>query len=179
MTSYVQFDVWQSTAGVNRQSVLQTKYALKTSTWSSSVSNDTTYDVPGLSVTITPYFSTSLILITTTLYAGSQNMYNIKYRLARNGTYPIQGDAESGRPRSTGYINQYTSAGYAEYGVGNVGGTHIDTPGSTSAITYSVQLGSYGSQAIYLNRSYTYQNNAASGYDPVPVSSIIVQEIAQ
>ena len=179
MPSYGQFDIWQNTAGVNRQTVLQMKYAMKSSTWSATVSNDTTYDVTGLSVIIPPYFTSSLILITTTLYVASNNMYNLKYRLARNGAYPIQGDAEGGRPRSTGYINQYTAGGYAEYGVGNVGGTHIDTPTSTSAITYSVQLGSYGSQTIYLNRSATFQNQPASGYDNVPVSSIIVQEIAQ
>jgi len=179
MPSFGQFDIWQNTAGVNRQTILQTKYAMKTSTWSATAGNDTTYDVTGLSVIITPYFTTSLILVTTTLYVGASNMYNLKYRLARNGSYPIQGDAEGGRPRSTGYINQYTSAGYAEYGVGNVGGTHIDTPTSTSAITYSVQLGTYGSQTIYLNRSATFQNQPASGYDNVPVSSIIVQEISQ
>jgi hypothetical protein len=177
--SVIKANRWQTTSGTTLGTVLQTKYAMKTNTWSVTPGNDTTYDVTGLSVTITPFFATSIIIITTTLYVGSTNMYNLKYRLARNGTYPIQGDAEGGRPRSTGYINQYTSAGYAEYGVGNVGGIHVDTPATVGALTYSVQLGSYGAQTIFLNRSATFQNNPASGYDNVPVSTIIVQEIQQ
>jgi hypothetical protein len=106
-------------------------------------------------------------------------MYNLKYRLSRNGTYPIQGDAEGGRPRATGYLNVYDADTDSTYGVANVGGVHVDTPATTSPLVYSVQLGSYASQIIYLNRSSAWQNQPASGYDNVPVSSIIVQEIAQ
>lgn len=177
--SVIKANKWQNTSGVTLGTVLQTKYAQKTSTWSVTVSNDTTYDVPGLSVTMTPYFANSIILVTTTLYVGSNNMYNLKYRLSRNGTYPIQGDAEGGHPRSTGYLNVYDADTDSTYGVANVGGIHVDTPSTISVLTYTVQLGSYGGQTIYLNRSNAWQNQPASGYDNVPVSSIIVQEIAQ
>lgn len=170
---------FQTLSGQTMGTVLQTKYVQKTNTWSVTVSNDTTYDVTGLSLSLTPFFSTSIILITTTLYVGTNNMYNLKYRIARNGTYPIQGDAEGGRPRATGYLNVYDADSDSTYGVANVGGVHVDTPATTSALTYSVQLGSYASQIIYLNRSATWQNAPASGYDNVPVSSLIIQEIAQ
>ena len=151
----------------------------KTNTWSSAVTNDVSYDVTGLSITITPFFVTSLILITTTLWVGTDNMYNLKYRLSRNGTYPIQGDAEGGRPRATSTLNTYDADTDSGYNLVNIGGTHVDTPASTSALTYTVQLGSYNGHTIYLNRSVNFQNQPASGYDTVPVSSIIVQEIAQ
>jgi len=170
---------FQTLSGQTMGTVIQTKYIQKTNTWSQTVSNDTTYDVPGLSLSITPFFSTSIILITTTLYVGSNNMYNLKYRIARNGTYPIQGDAEGGRPRSTGLLNTYDADTDSTYNTANIGGVHVDTPATTGALTYSVQLGMYGANTIYLNRSQGFQNAPASGYDNVPVSSLIVQEIAQ
>lgn len=170
---------FQTLSGQTMGIVLQTRYIQKTNTWSQTGNNDVTFDVPGLSLSITPFFSTSIILITTTLYVGSNNMYNLKYRIARNGTYPIQGDAEGGRPRSTGLLNTYDADTDSTYNVANIGGVHVDTPNSTSALIYSVQLGMYGTNPIYLNRSQQWQNLPASGYDNVPVSSLIVQEIAQ
>jgi hypothetical protein len=177
--SIIRTNKLQTVAGSTMQTVLQTKYAQKTNTWSSAVVNDVSYDVTGLSVTITPFFSTSIILITTTLWVGTDNMYNLKYRLSRNGTYPIQGDAEGGRPQATGTLNMYDADTDSGYNLGNIGGTHIDTPATTNPLTYTVQLGSYNGHTIYLNRSVNFQNQPASGYDTVPVSSIIVQEIAQ
>jgi hypothetical protein len=183
MPSYGQFDVWQNTAGVNRQTVVQTKYVHKGSTFSASVSGDSFYDVTGMSIVITPNFTNSLILLKTTLWVGTTN-YQIKYRISRsiNGSvsYPILGDAEGGRPQATGMANYYSAVSSdMYYNVGSVGGTHIDVPGTISAITYSVQISSYSGQTVYLNRSPTWQNNAAAGYDSVPVSSFIIQEILQ
>jgi hypothetical protein len=58
------------------------------------------------------------------------------------------------------------------------GGIHHDSPATTSAITYQVQVGGYtGSPIVYLNRSETFQN-LANDYDTVPVSTITLMEIA-
>lgn len=160
--------------------VLQTVYTHKTSTFSVACSGNTLYDVTGLAATITPTSTTSLILVQTTIYmGGNQNAYNFRYQLKRNGTAVIVGDAEGGRPVSTGYMNVYDSiAQDGAYQVTNVGGVHMDTPASTSALTYQVAIAGYNGSTVYLNRSATWQNSFANGYDSVPVSSIILMEIA-
>lgn len=160
--------------------VLQTVYTHKTSTWSAVCSGNTLYDVTGLAATITPTSANSLILVQTTIYVGAnQNAYNLRYQLRRNGSNIIVGDAEGGRVVSTGYVNPYdddaTTGGYQ---VANVGGVHMDAPASTSALTYQVAVAGYSGSTIYLNRSHNWQNSPAGGYDSVPVSSIILMEIA-
>lgn len=179
--SIIKANKWQTATGSTVGTVLQTKYVHKTNTWSATCSGATMYDVTGLAVTITPYFATSLILITATLYVGAnQNSYNLRYTIKRNSVTPILGDAEGGRAQSTGYVNPYdndTTTG--AYQVANVGGVHMDAPATTSALTYQVQVAGYSGSTIYLNRSHNWQNNPALGYDSQPVSSLIIQEIAQ
>ena len=165
--------------------VLQVVHTAKTSTFvgTSVLDNGGLFiDVTGLSASITPLLATSKILIMTTLYMGittSSGGYQQSYRLKRTigGTvaFPILGDAEGGRPRATGRINNYS---VNQYWMALNGGTHYDSPATTSAITYQVQLGGYASSPVmYLNRSETFQV-LANEYDTVPVSTITLMEIA-
>jgi hypothetical protein len=166
-------------------SVLQVVHQTKTSTFTgTSVVDNGGYfiDVTGLSATITPTSSSSKILIMSTLYIGTttassgyQHTYRLKRTIGGTTTFPILGDAEGGRPQATGRINMY---GTNTYFMGLQGGTHQDSPATTSAITYQVQLGGYSSSPIvYLNRSETFQNSAGN-YDNVPVSTLTLMEIA-
>jgi hypothetical protein len=170
---------------VNAGGVLQVVQTAKTSTFvGTSVLDNGGYfiDVTGLSASITPVSTSNKILIFATLYVGVTQVssgYQQSYRLKRTiggvTTFPILGDAESGRPRATGRINMYTSNTYF---MGLHGGVHQDSPNTTSAITYQVQLGGYNASPImYLNRSETFQNSA-NDYDTVPVSTLILMEIA-
>jgi hypothetical protein len=55
--------------------------------------------------------------------------------------------------------------------------SHADYPGTTSALTYQIQLASpYLSIAAHVNRQ---ENNADAAYIQFPASSITVMEIAQ
>lgn len=170
-------------------SILQVVHTSKTNTFTgTSVVDNGGYfiDVTGLSATITPTLSTSRILILTQLYVGSQSTgsgYQQSYRLKKTvggvTSFPILGDAESNRPRSTGTVNMYNnSAGASQYNMASLAGTHQDSPATTSAITYQVQLGGYSSApAVFLNRSGAFQV-LAGDYDTVPVSTITLMEIA-
>ena len=185
------FDV--ASRGITRGSmpagaILQVVHVSKTNTFvGTSVVDNGGYfiDVTGLSATITPSSSTSTILIITDMYMGVTNTaggYNQTYRLKRTiggtATFPILGDVEGGRPRATGRINQYQGAGTVQYSMAMMSGTHQDSPATTSAITYQVQLGGYsGGTVVYLNRSETFQAQA-NDYDNVPVSTITLMEIA-
>jgi hypothetical protein len=180
--SIVRADVWQTAAGVAQNSVLQVARAVKTNTWSAATAGNNFYDVTGLSVTITPRFANSLIVLMSTLYLSTSNAYQQKWRYTRNGSTFLLGDAEGGRPQATGMVNTYYAVGGldgAQYQVNQAGGTHWDLPGSTAALTYQIQAAAYSGQTIFLNRNSGWQNAPASGYDAVPVSSLIVMEIAQ
>ena len=165
--------------------VLQVVYTQKTNTFSgTSVLDNGGYyiDVTGLSASITPISTSSRILIIANMYGGASgagSFYQLSYRLKRTigatVSFPILGDAEGGRPRATGRINNYNSNTYF---MSTLGGTHQDSPATTSAITYQLQLGGYSvGPIVYLNRSETFQN-LADNYDTVPVSTITLMEIA-
>jgi hypothetical protein len=169
-------------------SILQVVHVTKTNTFAgTSVLDNGGYfvDVTGMSATITPTSSTSTILILTNLYIGVTNTaggYQQNFRLKRTisatVTFPILGDAEGGRPRTTGRVNNYLNTTAAQYQMSMLSGTHQDSPATTSAITYQVQIGGYsGGTAVYLNRAETFQVSA-NDYDNVPVSTITLMEIA-
>ena len=171
--------------GVGVGKVLQVVYTSKPSTFvGTSVLDNGAYfiDVTGLSAAITPTSATSKILIFATLFIGAttasggyQQSYRLKRTIGGVVSFPILGDAEGGRPRGTGRINLYSPTTYA---MNMNGGTHQDTPSTTSAITYQVQLGGYSaSPIVYLNRAETFQNGA-NDYDVVPVSTLTLMEIA-
>jgi hypothetical protein len=182
MPSYGQFDVWQSTAGVNRQTVLQVVSTNKTNTFSgTSVQTGSGFfiDVPGMTATITPTSSTSKILVMLSMYVGvttASSGYQQNVRIRRNSSYPIIGDLEGVRPRVSARINMYAINTYT---MQVISGCWLDSPASTSALTYQVELGGYtASPIVYVNRQETYQNSS-NDYDGVPVSSITLMEISQ
>ena len=164
-------------------SVIQAVYVQKTDTFSgTSVLDNGGYfiDVTGMSASITPTSASNKILIITSLYGSNVYGYNFSYRLKRTiggvTTFPIVGTSEGGRPVTTGRSNAYDPT-YGIYSTQNTGGTHQDSPNTTSAITYQIQIGGYSSDAtVYLNRSHQFQVNA-NDYDTIPVSTITLLEI--
>jgi hypothetical protein len=96
-------------------------------------------------------------------------------RVKRNGTYPILGISEGGRPTTSARINMY---GLNTYAMQQFGGFYLDSPSSTSPQTYQIELGGYsGGTVVYVNRSETWQVDA-NNYDSVPVSTLTLMEIS-
>lgn len=165
-----------STLTANSGKVLQVGYVAKADTWSATTSGNNFYTVPGLSVTITPSSTTNKILLTPSLYAGVSS-YQMKFRFLRNGTPVILGAGEGGRPVTTGVVNSYDTTSAQQYQLSFIGGTYMDSPNTTSAVTYDVQMAAYDTQTVYLNRNAAWQNSIAGGYDATPVSTLTVMEI--
>jgi hypothetical protein len=181
--SIIRADQWQRSNGTNLGTVLQTKYVHKTNSWSGAPAGDTYLEIPGMSISITPFSLTSWFLINVTLFCStSASGYHEKFRIVRNGSTPnaLLGDAEGGRPRATGMINIYNAGNSdGQYNVGFLGGTWVDTPATTSPLTYRIDAAAYNGNTFYLNRSTAWQNQPTLGYDAMPVSSMIIMEIAQ
>lgn len=135
-------------------------------------------DTPGMSVTITPSSASNKILVTVDMKgAGTMDFSVIRSRLLRNSTPIYVGDAASNRPQSMGQF-YISSGGAGQHYLAQLGGTFLDSPSTTSAVTYKVQIGADGTtQIVYVNR--TQGDRDAIWYDSRVASSITVMEIAQ
>ena len=149
--------------------VIQVLQTLKTDTFTLSGTNVFT-DITGISLSITPTSTSSRILINTFIPVAVDNGYNVHLRLMRDSTAICIGDASSNRPRSTwqGFFN--TNEDQWPVSI-----QFLDSPATTSAITYKVQMKS-GVQC-YVNRTSTDRDTV--NFDARTASTIIVMEIAQ
>ena len=153
-------------------SVLQVLQTVKTDTFSTT--SQTFVDVTGLSVSITPTSSSSKILIQyTTNTCADATSTGYSMRLVRDSTAIFVGDAAGVRPQATvagSSLNIYDNSA--------VSGSYLDSPATTSAVSYKVQMTcTNGTPAIYVNRTIGDRNTV--NYDARYASSIIVMEIAQ
>jgi hypothetical protein len=151
-------------------SVLQVVQAVKTDTLSS---NSTSFvDITGLSVSITPSSASSKIFVfsTTPVGGNSGDQYNL--RLVRDSTAIFIGNSAGSRT-------------LAFYGIDSsaIGSTavlpqtivYLDSPSTTSSVTYKIQGKTNGGTTWYVNRS---SDDSDATYRTRTASSIIVMEIA-
>ena len=153
--------------------VVQVQSTTKTDTFQKA-SGDTFQDVTGLSVSITPKFSTSKILV---LYDMSWSTSNghMSCRLMRDSTPIKVGDANSNRTQCTGGMRMLSDE---KYEMRSETAVFLDSPSTTSATTYKVQWTqtfSSSGESQYINRSY---NDGDSDDRNRGASSITVMEIA-
>ena len=151
--------------------VIQVFSDVKTGT--SSTTSTSFTDIPGLEVSITPKSSSSKILVTYSVNIGTDDANFGYLRLVRDSTAIIVGN-------SSGTRVPVTSQYYAENNEGNIGGrsfTFLDSPSTTSQVTYKVQFRCATSGTVTINKSFRDSNN--SGYDSRAPSTITVMEIAQ
>lgn len=150
--------------------VLQVVSATKTDT--SSTGSSTFANAAGLSVTITPSSTTSKILVTGHIaLSWDSGIAKTAARITRNGTAIAIGDASGVKRRATGtfYIP------VESYGTIPIPINHLDSPATTSAVTYNWQFSNLdGNGVVYINRGDTWPDTVISG---TSVSSITVMEI--
>jgi hypothetical protein len=160
-------------------SVLQVQSTTKTDTFSIA-SSSTFADITGLTVSITPKFSTSKILIIA--YIGGSSFSNggsSAYRFARNGTLGVGVGVASGSRQGTGFRFPNGAGGDSNLSYGGLSMNFLDSPATTSATTYSVQLITQNLSAgtAYINASQGDVNTAES-YGTRSACTITVMEIA-
>jgi hypothetical protein len=161
----------QASAG----NVLQVVSTSLTSSFTSSV-HGAWDSVTGLSVAITPKFSTSKILVMVQLTTGDGGYnYSRSWGVARNGTLINQSTAGTGQVGSFASTVLSESANAGNNLVQTMPFTYLDSPATTSATTYQVQFYSNASSVTTtcVNRPYS----PAAG-NPIGSSTITVMEIA-
>tara|TARA_A100001201_G_scaffold51125_1_gene50793 strand:- start:31 stop:654 length:624 start_codon:yes stop_codon:yes gene_type:complete len=148
--------------------ILQVIQDTKTDT--QSIQSQSFVDVSGLSVTITPSATTSKIRI---FYAISFCTINYaQFKLQRNGSDIFLGDADGSRIQST-----FTGAVMNQYEMQLSGGVYLDSPSSTSALTYKFQVATPDSSSsqVFINR---YKTDTNSNFVGRATSVIIAEEVA-
>ena len=137
-----------------------------------STTDDAFVDVTGLSVAITPSSSSNKILIFADVAVGSSNNHSGGIRISGGNATTYVGDASSNRQRVAG-VSVYSNSATI-YNIVSVTKIYLDSPATTSAVTYVVQA-SAKINTVYINRTDDHRDTAS--YDPVASSSITVMEI--
>tara|TARA_B100001778_G_scaffold147760_1_gene121560 strand:- start:306 stop:839 length:534 start_codon:yes stop_codon:yes gene_type:complete len=140
--------------------IIQVRSTTLTTTASYAISGMTWTEVGGLTTTITPTRSDSKILVMANIGGISSNGEYQRYGMAlrRNSTnIGVNSDG----------VN-HTRANWTYYGrnFGNTPDTfavfnHLDSPASTSAVSYKVMITTEGSYTLYINRSVTDSSSSS------------------
>ena len=127
-------------------------------------------DIAGLSVTITPSASANKILVLYKIQYSNSSGNNGVINLVRNGTNIAMGASGQGGDDCTISI---CTANMNSYWSFEAGGSFLDSPSSTSALTYKFQTQSNdGPGVFYFNRTGRNGTSDANG-----ISTITVMEI--
>ena len=140
----------------------------------SSASTSNFVDISGLSVNITPTSTSSKIFIFYVVHAGADTGSR-HIRLMRDSTAICIGDAAgSSQIRSTSTARP--SNPVYDYDAANMAGQFLDSPSSSSQITYKLQatLGATYNGTFYVNRMRTYID---ADYSSVMQSTISAMEV--
>jgi len=155
-----------SATGSSSGKILQVVQATKTDT--ASVTGTTFGSV--FTASITPSSSSSTVLVIAALSVGQAASNFVNIRLTRSSSTLLQGDTAGSRTRVT---TQANPGGAGVMAAANI--TYLDSPASTSAQTYAIEIASHTTGAVYLNRSGT--DTDAAGFSR-GASTIILMEVA-
>ena len=175
MASTMRFDNWENSdgtsiatsdasgnltfAGVGAGKILQVVSTTKTDTYTASVAAGATTTVTGLTASITPTSASSTVLVLAQINAvvhnaGAQSVVAV---LTRGGTAICIGDANPSNGRGTS-----SSAGADTEGINSIPVVFLDSPATTSATTYGIEIGHTvaASVNIYVNRTVSASTNS-------------------
>ena len=156
-------------------SIVQVVSTTKTDTFSTTSTSFT--DVTGLSATITPSSASSKVMVFANFGLGSVNDTTAHSQVVRDGVASYIGDASGSQVRSA--VSIYSRSDISGGGWhGQLGHSiaFLDSPSSTSSLTYAVQLRTGGvNGTVYIGRSGASNDNSYNGRTP---SSITLMEVA-
>ena len=154
--------------------IIQVKSTTKTDAYNMP-SNDTSFHtVTGLSVTITPTRADSKIFIMYDMN-WSTSTGHCSCRLMRDSTPIKVGDASGNKSQVTGQIH-YSSSD--QYDLEQVSGTHMESPATTRAVTYSMQVATPYSSSYDLYVNYHAENGQDLAWSGRGASTITVMEVS-
>lgn len=156
--------------------VVQVKQTVVTNTFSTAIGPGFV-ELTDFQTNITPSSSSNKILIKGSLCVG-QYYWQTRGRILRDSTAIGLGETAGNRTPVTWNNNTYDGSSNTQYVMNSISFEFLDSPSTTSQITYSLDLGGYNtSYNVYLNRSHS--DTDASTYYGRPISTLTLMEIAQ
>ncbi len=154
--------------------ILQTVSTSKTDTWTYNGSGY--QDVTGLAATITPSSTSSKILVQVNINFSNSMRYGAAI-LLRGSTQIGGGTAEGNRPSVSVSPQANQDETHNQYIMRNSSFSFLDSPSTTSATTYKIQVGNTheSSSTNYVNRPPSDDNSA---YIHRGISTITLTEVA-
>jgi len=130
--------------------ILQVVSTTKTDTASSSSSSFA--DITGMAVTITPSATSSKIYLTGYVHLGiNDSRYSIYLKFTGGNTASYIGDSGTG-VECANHVRMSTANSSYEQETSTL--MYLDSPNTTSAITYQIQWAVQSAQTAYINRSH-------------------------
>jgi len=161
-------------AAIGTGKIAQIVSTNKTDTYGVSISTEAFSGiVTGLTVDITPSATSSKILVFVNMATSADGEHGLRFQLFRDTTQIDLGGAASSRARlSKGPISNSGGSSY----MAMMSTNYLDSPSSTSALTYGVKIGhtSSSSKTCYVNRSHDDSDDASYGRN---ASTITVMEV--
>ena len=154
---------------VGAGNVLQVVSTTKTDTFSTTSTSPA--DITGLTVSITPTSSSSKILVIVSISLGNNGSTGSILRLLRDSTLINSGDVASNRLLGYAYIGADS-----QYNIHTYSSNYLDSPATTSTITYKTQTHTTSGNPVYVNR--TSADRDTTTYDGRGASTITVMEVA-
>tara|TARA_R100001082_G_C4332406_1_gene146280 strand:- start:417 stop:953 length:537 start_codon:yes stop_codon:yes gene_type:complete len=155
--------------------IIQTIQTLKTDQFSQSSLGTGVFSTDVITCTITPQSTSNKILVTSSLVVGSSlTAPTIGAILVRDSTivgYRGPADGNKIRMAATIALPHHSN-------IGNIALEYLDSPSTTSAITYRIRIcGLFGetSHTAYVNRGSDDSNNA---YVARPASTLTLMEVS-
>ena len=156
--------------------VLQVKSAALTDVQAIS-SADTRTDITNLSLSITPSSTSSKILVNTHIsYGGTANNLYASGNLLRDSTAIGVNTTATGSQLNISFGLNLVGQANETYKLRNSSMTFLDSPSTTSALTYKVQGRLDANGTLYINRPGV---DANADYGSRGISTLTVMEIGQ
>ena len=124
------------------------------------------FDIPGMSVTITPTRADSKIFVMTTVAVACNTAEKNNFIQLRRDSTDIAKGTEGGSVNASYYHKNRNN-----FAPDNISVQFLDSPATTSAVTYKVRWSGENSTTYYLNRNASNTNEGM-------VSSITVMEVS-
>jgi len=132
--------------------IIQVKSTTMTTVADYSISGMTWTEVGGLTTTITPTRSDSKILCMVSIGAIASNGSNQRYGMAlRRNDENIGVNSDGANHTRANWC--YTGRALGNAPDAHISYTYLDSPATTSAVTYKIMITTEGSYTLYINRS--------------------------
>tara|TARA_R100000329_G_scaffold31445_1_gene28997 strand:+ start:514 stop:1086 length:573 start_codon:yes stop_codon:yes gene_type:complete len=153
--------------------ILQVVQTVKTDVTSTTSASFTA--ISGLSVNITPSATSSKILVIVDVKIGNNGGAGAYIKLVRDSTDIYVGDTATNRTPCLHQTYGGSDTGEGLYGMAKMGGTFLDSPNTTSQVTYAVYWMRMNNATLYTNRN---GSETHTQYEGRGASSITAIEVA-